>query len=133
MFFFVLLIVFVFFFGQFLSFCFYFKGYIISYCNTNENNWKRGVTCLFDGDVVGALNMQKVVQPQLYKIAVTSKCSDSTVKPYMSETEIVHFVYNNYGLKVNKKTPAKKFRALENEFFCRTQRKLENTLRISNF
>lgn len=61
---------------------------------------KRGINCLMDSDVVGAVNMQKVIQPELHKIAVAAKCSDSNVRSFMSETEVIQFVYNNYGIKV---------------------------------
>lgn len=99
----------------------------------NDVAAKRGINCLMDGDVVGAINMQKVIRPQLHKIAVAAKCSDSNIRPFMTETEVIQFVYNNYGIQV---VVVVVFKAKKNGFHwhCfRIMKKSENNCTILRF
>lgn len=77
-----------------------FVGYVVPYCLETDPFSKRGVDCLIDGDVVDALNVHKVIHPELHRRAINFRCSDSNIKPHMTETEIVDFIMDNYALKV---------------------------------
>lgn len=95
---------------------------------------KRGVNCLIDDDVVGAINMQKVLKTQLEKLAIAAKCFDATTKPFMTESEAIQFVYNNYAPKVVLFVVLFfSFTFDKQNFFSRTLKRLKNTLTILKF
>lgn len=77
-------------------------GYVIPYCVNTDPKSKRGINCLLDTDVVGAINVLKVINPELTKRAVNFRCSDATVKPFMTEPDIVSFIKTNYAIKVSE-------------------------------
>lgn len=69
------------------------------YCIKTDEKSIPGQNCLLDNDVQGAINVYNVLKPELKRRAVDHYCSDSKIKPFMTEGEIVHFIKENYGLK----------------------------------
>lgn len=52
-----------------------------------------------DEHTQNAINLLNSIRPELRKRAVAHRCFDATIKPHMTETEIVTFCQTNYGIK----------------------------------
>lgn len=77
-------------------------GHNVPRCIHSDPNSKPDHNCLNTGDVQDAIDIYTILRPELFKRAVTHYCRDANVKPYMTEVEIIHFIKQNYGLKVSK-------------------------------
>lgn len=46
------------------------------------------------------MDLYKVLQPELNRRAIASKCDNPTIKPYMTERDIINYVSQETDLKV---------------------------------
>ncbi|CAG9770188.1 unnamed protein product [Ceutorhynchus assimilis] len=75
------------------------SGYISPICNFHDPQNKKGINCINEDQVQNAINLLNSIRPELHKKAVAHRCVDPTIKPQMSEAEIVSFCQSNYGIK----------------------------------
>lgn len=66
-----------------------FLGYIVPYCVKSDPNAKKGINCVVDAEVMDAINLLRSVKVQLVERAITHRCTDETVKPFITDDEIV--------------------------------------------
>lgn len=63
------------------------------YCQDNNSNLKEGVNCIVSlSDLQDAVEVYKLLKPELVNRALTHQCENSNVKPYMTETEAIDFI-----------------------------------------
>lgn len=77
----------------------FFSDPIVPLCSKTDRNSQPGVNCMVADSKQGAINVYRVIKPELYKRAIASKCTDTKLKSYMTEREIIDFVAQNYGLQ----------------------------------
>ncbi|CAH1155497.1 unnamed protein product [Phaedon cochleariae] len=74
------------------------SDYVIPKCIRNDATTKKGVNCLEDDDIKNAIDLLMVLKPELQKRAIANKCFDITLKPHMTESEIINFCVTNFAL-----------------------------------
>ncbi|XP_019769526.1 inner nuclear membrane protein Man1 isoform X2 [Dendroctonus ponderosae] len=74
------------------------SGYISPICDPEEIESKKGVHCLLKDHVQSAINLLNVLRPELQKKSLAYHCTDPTIKPQMTEAEIVKFCLTNYAV-----------------------------------
>ena len=64
-----------------------------TYCQENNPNHKTGVNCITSlDDLQDAVEVYKLLKPELVDRALTHQCENSNVKPYMTENEAIDFI-----------------------------------------
>lgn len=79
---------------------FKFIGINLPNCDISDITTKKGINCIFEDDALTAIHLLNVIKPELQKRAIANKCFDMTLKPHMTEAEIVTFCKTNFGIKV---------------------------------
>lgn len=72
------------------------SGFVTPICTPFRN--KIGFNCINPEDAQDAVNLLNSIKPELQKRSVASRCFDSTIKPQMTESEIVTFCQTNYAI-----------------------------------
>ncbi|XP_018329156.1 LEM protein 2 [Agrilus planipennis] len=67
-------------------------GYVIPYCVSNGQNSDKDENCILDNEVMAAITLMKKIKPELERLALKNRCSDPSVKPYLSEDDIINYV-----------------------------------------
>lgn len=62
---------------------------------------KPGMNCLYGNDTQDALNLLKVLMPELTKRALNYYCSDMKAMPYMNEDQIQEHLAKYYAPRVS--------------------------------
>lgn len=75
-------------------------GYEVPYCVSSADKREIGFDCILNDDYPYAINMLKLLKPELQKRAVLHKCENQLIKPYMTERDIINFVTTNTDMKV---------------------------------
>ncbi|XP_066255672.1 uncharacterized protein [Euwallacea similis] len=75
------------------------SGFISPICDFDDPEVKRGVNCIPQDETQNAINLLNSIKSELHKRAVAHRCFDSTIKPQMTELEIVSFCQTNYAIK----------------------------------
>ncbi|KAL1502130.1 hypothetical protein ABEB36_007322 [Hypothenemus hampei] len=73
------------------------SGYLSPICDDSLNI--AGINCVNKEHIQNAINLLESIHPELKKRAVAHRCFDLSIKPQMTETEIVAFCQTNYGIK----------------------------------
>lgn len=77
----------------------YFPGFTSPVCDLKDPQVKRGINCIIGDQVQNAINLLNSIRPELLKRSVAHRCFDPTIKPQMTEAEIITFCRSNYGIK----------------------------------
>ncbi|CAH1141268.1 unnamed protein product [Phyllotreta striolata] len=75
------------------------SDYIVPQCIINDPTSKKFVNCVPEENVSTALHLLNVIKPELHKRALAHKCFDPTIKPQMTESEIINFCLTNFAIK----------------------------------
>ncbi|KAJ8984109.1 hypothetical protein NQ317_017318 [Molorchus minor] len=78
------------------------SGLVIPHCVLSDPHSKKGVNCLIEEDVSTAIHLLNVIKPELQKKAIANECFDATLKPHMTEAEIVTFCKTNFAIRDEK-------------------------------
>ncbi|GLV36949.1 MAN1 [Carabus blaptoides fortunei] len=74
------------------------SDYVIPFCEDMKSP-RPSINCVLREDITHALNLVKVLLPELTKRGIIHHCTDASVKPHMTDDEIIEFVSSNYALK----------------------------------
>lgn len=58
---------------------------------------KPGINCLLQAEIPDALNLLKVLMPELTKRAINYVCKSQDTPPYMTDEHVIAHVINNYA------------------------------------